>query len=85
MTIVHSTEISTDPQDSLRSDLWDTMTVQELNNQHTLLMDRVSKVMLMMESTGTSQVVMDMYNVMQRALVTLSNLIETKSEGNYNA
>lgn len=85
MTIVHSAETSTEPHKSIRTDLWRTMTVQELVHQQELLVDHTLKVQMMMDAQGTSHTVMNMYMALQHAAEQLTKLIDDKSKGNFNA
>ena len=85
MTIVHSAETPTEPHLSIRTDLWPTMTVQELVHQQELLVDHTLKVQMMMDAQGTSHTVMNMYMALQHAAEHLTKLIDDKSKGNFNA
>lgn len=85
MTIVHAAETSTEPHKSIRTDLWPTMTVQELVHQQELLVDHTLKVQMMMDAQGTSHTVMNMYMALQHAAEQLTKLIDNKSKGNFNA
>lgn len=84
MTIVHSAETPNDPQHAIRTDLWNTMTVQELVHQQDLLVNHTLKVQAMMEAQGTSHTVMNMYRALQHAAEQLTKLIDDKSRGNFN-
>lgn len=84
MTIVHSAETSTDPHNSIRTDLWLTMTSQELVQQQELLINHTLKVQSMMTAQGTSHTVMNMYLALQRAAEQLTKLIDDKSKGTFN-
>lgn len=84
MTIVHSTEIPNEPHLAIRTDLWPTMTVQELVHQQELLVDHTLKVQMMMDAQGTSHTVMNMYRALQHAAEQLTKLIDDKSRGNFN-
>lgn len=85
MTIVHSTEIPNEPHNSIRTDLWPSMSSQELVHQQELLVNHTLKVQAMMDAQGTSHTVMNMYMALQHAADQLTKLIDDKSRGNYNA
>lgn len=84
MAIVHPLDPSTEPEDEIRTDLWNYMSLSELGRQQDMLIDRLTQVQVMM-GTGHTQTLMDMYLAMQHIMKSLSVLIESKSKGNFNA
>lgn len=59
---------------NIRTDLWNTMTVHQLNVQRELILD---KIVILSTMTNT-QTVFDIQSALQQALIQLNGLVDTK-------
>lgn len=62
-----------DPHICIRSDLWPTMTLEELLNQQRMVIDRLSQLASIMSGAGPA--VHNLYGALQVALQDLSTLL----------
>lgn len=67
-----------DPETQIRTDLWSTMSNQQLVVQRDLLMDRMAAVQRMVSISATPAV-LGIYDAMQLGLNDINQLIERKS------
>jgi hypothetical protein len=64
-----------DPQVQVRTDLWPTMNIAQLNRQREIMLDHLSKLQsIMSESPGPT--LRNMYGALQTGLKDLSDLID---------
>ena len=63
--------------DTIRSDLWKIMTPQQLNDQHTMVMDRLTTINLMM-SGAASPTILGMGVILQHALDEITQIINSR-------
>jgi hypothetical protein len=68
----------TDPQLTLRSDLWPTMSVSQLSRQQELAIDKISKLHSMMGAAASPSLI-NIYGALQQALKDLNGLIDNRS------
>lgn len=66
------------PNNTIRSDLWPTMSTSELIRQQELVTNQIGKLLNMMGSATPSLI--NMYGALQQASTDLAKLIETQSE-----
>ena len=59
---------------NIRTDLWNTMTVHQLNIQRELILD---KIVILSTMTNT-QTIFDLQSALQQALIQLNGLVDTK-------
>jgi hypothetical protein len=59
---------------NIRTDLWNNMTVHQLNIQRELILDKIS-ILSMMTNTQT---VFDIQSALQQALIQLNGLVDNK-------
>lgn len=59
---------------NIRTDLWNTMTVHQLNIQRELILD---KIVLLSTMTNT-QTIFDLQSALQQALIQLNGLVDNK-------
>jgi hypothetical protein len=68
-----------DPNVNLRSDLWPKMTISQLNRQHEIAIDKVSKLHMMM-GANASPAIINIYGALQQALRDLTALIDVRAQ-----
>lgn len=84
--IVHPLDPSTDPNDEIRTDLWNEMTLTQLHRQQELMIDRLNLLFGLRSSMNSnSPTVLNMYHTTFAAYEQLNALVEHKSGGNVNA
>lgn len=67
----------TDPERTIRTDLWPSMTVQQLSRQQELVIDKMSTLSKIMG--GATPTIHHMYSALEVALQDISNLVEHRS------
>lgn len=66
-----------DPSIQIRTDLWPTMSISQLNRQRELMLDNISKLQSMVDSHGNPSI-RNMYAALQVGLQDLNKLIDSK-------
>jgi hypothetical protein len=66
-----------DPSIQVRTDLWSTMNMTQLNRQRELLLDKISKVQSIMGASANPSLI-NMYGALQMGLKDLNKLIDDK-------
>jgi hypothetical protein len=65
------------PETEIRTDLWNTMNVQELSNQRDLIITKLTLVGSMISGNATPSI-LGLYKVFQQALEDINRLIDTR-------
>lgn len=68
----------TDPSTTLRSDLWPTMTLSQLSRQQELVIDKISRMHILIGASATPAL-QNLYGALQVALRDLNALIDNRS------
>jgi hypothetical protein len=84
--IVHPLDPSTDPNDEIRTDLWNTMTMTQLYRQQELMIERLNQLHTMSNSLNSNSLaILQIYNATRSAFDQLNALVEHKTGGSVNA
>lgn len=67
------------PEEEVRTDLWSTMSIVQLNKQRDLLLAKNSKLIDLMSAGGHSSTVQGLYTVIQQALKDITALIDSRA------